>query len=112
MAQPRFFQNGAPASTACRFCMFVTCGFLLDKRQLETPESKMSTPLKEFGHFRASQSLIARRMLDFRTSWSLLGPGGAFWGLLAARWGLSGAASCLLEPSGALQLGLNAKEHT
>jgi hypothetical protein len=86
-------------------------GFL-EKRHLETPESKMSTPLKDCGHFRASQSLVARRVLLFRTFWSLLGLAVAFWGLLEALWGLLGAASCLLEPSGTPQLGLNAKEHT
>jgi hypothetical protein len=89
----------------------MTCGFLFDECHLETLESKMSTPLKDFGHFGASQPLIVRRMMRFRIVWSLLGPGGAFWGLLAVLWGLPGAAVCLLEPSGALQFGLNAKEH-
>ena len=91
--------------------MFMTCVFLLDTCHLETLASNMSTPLKDFGHFGASLPLIAMRMLHFRIFWSLLGLGGAFWGLLAAIWGLPGAASCLLEPSGPLQLGPNAKEH-
>ena len=92
--------------------MFMTCVLIFAKCHLETPESKMSTPPEEFGHFRASQLVVAMRMLRFRIFWSLLGLGRVFWGLLAALWGVPGDASCLLEASGALQLGLNAKEHT
>ena len=112
MSQSSFWQNGALAATACTFCMFMTCVFLLAKCCLETLPSKMCTPLKDFGHFGASWLLIAMRMLRFRIFWSLLGLGGALWDLLAALWVLPGAASCFLEPSGALQLRLNAKGHT
>ena len=112
VSQSPFLQNGALASTACTFCMFMTCVILLDKCHREALASKMSTPLKDFGHFGASRPLIAMRMLRFRIFWSLLGPGRVFWGLLAALWGVPCVASCLLEASGALQLGLNAKEHT
>jgi hypothetical protein len=31
--------------------MFMTCGLLFDKCHLETLEGKMSTPLKDVGHF-------------------------------------------------------------
>jgi hypothetical protein len=108
VSQPPFLQNGVLAT----FSTFMTCAFLLDIRHRETLARNMSTPLKDFGHFRASLPLIATRMLRFRIFWSLLGPVGAFWGVLAALWGLPGAASCLLEASGALQLGLNAQENT
>ena len=111
-SQPSFLQNGALALTACTFCMFMTCVFLLEKCHRETLPSKMCTHHKDFGHFGASRPLIAMRMLRLRIFWSLLGPGRACWGLLAALWGVPGAALCLLEASGALQLGLNAKEHT
>jgi hypothetical protein len=72
--------------------------FLFDKCHLEPPESNMSTPLNDFVFFRASQSLIANRLLRFRTFWSLLWPAGAFWGLLQAL----GAAWCFLMPPGTI----------
>ena len=104
VSQPSFLHNGVLASTACTFCMFMTCAFLLAKCHLETLPSKMCTPLKDFGHFGASWLLIGMRMLRFRIFWSLLGPGMASWGLLATLLGVLGASSCLLEASGALQL--------
>ena len=117
MSQSSFWQNGALASTACTFCMFMTCAFLLAKCHLEPLPSKMCTPLKDFGHFGASWLLVAMRMLRFRIFWSLLGPGMASWGLLATLLGVPGASSCLLEASGALQLeierpGSNTHTHT
>jgi hypothetical protein len=63
-----------------RRAQFMTCGFLLDNCHRETLASKTSTPLKDFGHFRASLPLVAMRMLRFRIFWSFLGLEGALRG--------------------------------
>jgi hypothetical protein len=82
-----FSQSGFLASTACRFCMFMTCVVPFVKHHTEPLENKMSNPPAVFAHFRVSLSLLASRLLE-----DILEPPGAFRGLLEPFVGLPGTS--------------------